>query len=241
MKFVSLNPWHGCHKCSEGCKFCYIHKGDAKRGVNTDEIRKFQTPVRFVQKYVKGDKAGQYKVPGGLLCYLCFHSDFLLEDADQWRAETWDVIRERKDLNFLFLTKRIDRFMKCVPEDWGDGWDNVIVGCTVENQKNADYKLSIFDSLPIKHKVIIVQPMLEKMDISLHLKGIESVDVGGESDRNARPLDFDWVLDIRRQCIDAGVKFNFRQCGSHFIKDGKMYNLHPFQLMEQAAKANINI
>ena len=83
--------------------------------------------------------------------------------------------------------------------------------------------------------------MLEKMDISLHLKGIESVDVGGESDRNARPLDFDWVLDIRRQCIDAGVKFNFRQCGSHFIKDGKMYNLHPFQLMEQAAKANINI
>ena len=53
MKFVSLNPWHGCHKCSEGCKFCYIHKGDAKRGVNTDEIRKFQTPVRFVQKYVE--------------------------------------------------------------------------------------------------------------------------------------------------------------------------------------------
>ena len=29
------NPWRGCKKCSEGCEHCYIHKGDAKRGVNT--------------------------------------------------------------------------------------------------------------------------------------------------------------------------------------------------------------
>ena len=34
------NPWRGCRKCSEGCLHCYIHKGDAKRGINTNEIIK---------------------------------------------------------------------------------------------------------------------------------------------------------------------------------------------------------
>ena len=56
------NPWRGCHKYSEGCKFCYIHKGDAKRGVDTGQIektRQFRAPV---EKYVRGAKAGQYKM-----------------------------------------------------------------------------------------------------------------------------------------------------------------------------------
>ena len=53
------------------------------------------------------------------------------------------------------------------------------------------------------------------------LDGIECVVVGGESDSNARPLYYDWVLHIREQCIRADVSFEFRQCGTHFIKDGK--------------------
>ena len=28
------------HRCSEGCKFCYIHKGDTKRGEDTNVITK---------------------------------------------------------------------------------------------------------------------------------------------------------------------------------------------------------
>lgn len=75
--------------------------------------------------------------------YLCFSSDFLLQDADGWRAECWQMMRERQDLHFLFLTKRIERFMDCIPADWGTGYDNVTVGCTVENQAMVDYKLSI--------------------------------------------------------------------------------------------------
>ncbi len=34
------NPWRGCKKCSDGCLHCYIHKGDAKRNINTAEIVK---------------------------------------------------------------------------------------------------------------------------------------------------------------------------------------------------------
>ena len=63
---------------------------------------------------------------------------------------------------------------------------------------------------------------------------------GGESDRNARPLDYGWVLNIREQCIERQVDFEFRQCGTHFIKDGKMYNLNVRDLCSQARKANID-
>ena len=34
------NPRHGCKKCSDGCLHCYIHKGDSKRGINTEDIVK---------------------------------------------------------------------------------------------------------------------------------------------------------------------------------------------------------
>lgn len=46
--------------------------------------------------------------------------------ADIWREECWQMIRERSDLHFIFLTKRIKRFMDCVPTDWNDGYDEEI-------------------------------------------------------------------------------------------------------------------
>jgi protein gp37 len=70
---------------------------------------------------------------------------------------------------------------------------------------------------------------------------VELVVVGGESDKNARPLDYDWVLDIREQCRRQGVSFEFRQCGTYFIKDGKQYVLTVKDLCSQAKKANINL
>ena len=154
------DPWRGCHRYSEGCKFCYIHKGDAKRGVDTNQIIKTDD----FSKPIARNKNGEYKMKSGLV-YLCFSTDFLIEDADIWRGECWDMIRQRKDCLFLFLTKRIERFPDCIPEDWGKGWDNVIVGCTVENQKRADERLRIFSSLPIKHKNIICQPMISAIDL----------------------------------------------------------------------------
>ena len=127
-----------------------------------------------------------------------------------------------------------------VPSDWNDGYENVTVGCTVENQDRADYRLSIFKELTIKHKNIICQPLIESIDLSNFLDNIELVVVGGESDKNARPIDYEWVLDIREQCIAHNVHFEFRQCGTHFIKDGKTYTLNVRDLCSQAKKANIN-
>ena len=229
------NPWRGCKKCSDGCLHCYIHKGDAKRGVNTNEIAK----TKYFYKPVEKLKNGNYKMKPGIV-YLCFSTDFLIEEADEWRKECWQMMKDRQDCTFLFLTKRIDRFMKCIPDDWGDGYENVVVCCTVENQINADYKLQIFSRLPIKHKCITAQPLLEGIDIEKYLDDIELVVVGGESDRNARPLDYSWVLNIREQCIRKNVSFEFRQCGTHFIKGSKEYKLQTKDLCSQARKAGID-
>lgn len=229
------NPWRGCIKCSEGCLHCYIHKGDYKRGINTSEIVKTKDFYKPIEKL----KNGNYKMKSGLV-YLCFQSDFLIKEADKWRNECFKMIKERQDCKFLFLTKRIERFKEIIPDDWNDGYDNVIVCCTVENQKNADYKLSIFKDLPIKHKCITMQPLLEKVNIEKYLDDIELVLVGGEQDYNARVLDYDWVLDIRKQCIKHNVNFEFRQCGTYTIKDGKTYKIETYNLTKQARLANIN-
>ncbi len=230
------NPWRGCHRYSEGCRFCYIHKGDGKRGVDTNHITKTDKFTAPIEK----NKKGEYKIKPGQLVYLCFTSDFLIADADDWRAECWQMIKERQDLHFVFLTKRIERFASGIPEDWGEGYDNVTVGCTIENQEMADVRLSIFRDLPIKHKNIICQPLLEQINIVDYLKYVELVVVGGESDYSARPLNYDWVLSLREQCIATNTHFEFRQCGTYFIKDGKTFTLNVRQLCSQARKAGID-
>lgn len=230
------NPWRGCHRYSDGCKYCYIHKGDSKKNINTNEIIKTKDFDKPIQKL----KNGNYKMKSGLV-YVCFQSDFLLEDTDSWRMDCYNMIKERSDCDFLFLTKRIERFNKVLPLDWDMGYDNIIVGCTIENQENANYRLNIFKTLPIKHKNIICQPLLEDLDIEKYLDDIELVVVGGESDYNARPLNYEWVLHIKEQCIRKNVKFEFRQAGTHFIKDNKNYYLKTFELMKVARELNIDI
>lgn len=229
------NPWRGCKRCSDGCLYCYIHKGDAKRNIDTNEIVKTKDYTKPIERF----KNGKYKIKSGIV-YTCFSTDFLIKEADAWRDKCWEIIRERKDCTFLFLTKRIDRFLDCIPNDWEEGYENVVVCCTVENQINSDNKLSIFSKLPIKHKCITAQPLLENINIEKYIDGIELVVVGGESDFNARSIDYDWVLNIQKQCISHNVSFEFRQCGTHFIKDGRKYNLQTKDLCKQAKLANID-
>lgn len=229
------NLWRGCRRVSEGCKYCFIHEGDKKRAVDTSKIEKtaqFDAPI-------KKTKNG-YKMKGGQLVFVCFSSDFLIEEADSWRAECWQMIKERSDLHFMFLTKRIERLMDCVPEDWGDGYDNVTIGVSVENQVRADQRLSLLQALPIKHKKIACQPLIEEISIAEYLTDIESVVAGGEYHKNARPLNYEWILKLREEAISQGVAFEFRQCGTHFIKDQQEYQLSYRQLFSQAKKAGIN-
>lgn len=182
-----------------------------------------------------------YKVPSGETVYTCFTSDFFLEDADPWRPEAWDMIRQRKDLHFFFITKRIHRFYDVIPSDWGDGYENVTICCTTENQNRADYRLPIYLNAPIRHKHIICEPLLEEIDLSRYLGGwIEGLTAGGESGENARICRFSWILSLREQCLSAGVPFHFKQTGARFEKDGKLYHIPRREQHKQAARAGID-
>lgn len=232
------NPWHGCHKISAGCQHCYVYRGDSKRGIDSSIVSKTKNFDLPIQK----KRNGEYKINSGSLVYTCFTSDFFLEDADKWRNEVWEMIRIRSDLRFMIITKRIDRLQQYLPNDWGDGYDNVTICCTIENQDRANYRLPIYKNAPIKHKIIILEPLLEKIDLSQYDIGswVEQVVVGGESGYDARPCNFDWVMKLYDLCVEQNVSFWFKQTGSKLIKDGKLYNINRRLQHSQARKAGIN-
>jgi len=231
------NPWHGCHKLSAGCKNCYVYRFDAAFNRDASSVSKtadYNLPI-------KKKRNGEYKLPAGETVYTCFTSDFFLGEADEWRIDAWQMIRFRSDLQFYIITKRIDRFRVNLPEDWGDGYNNVTICSTCETQDTADYRLPILLSLPIKHKAVTCEPLLERINLSRWLlPSIEEVIVGGESGNKARVCDYDWVLDIRTQCIEKKVAFHFKQTGARFVKGEHLFNIKRQDQHSQATKAGID-
>lgn len=234
---VSWNPWHGCRKISEGCRNCYVYRQDGAHAKDSREVRRtamFDRPVRR-------SRDGRFKIPAGEMVYTCFTSDFLVEEADPWRAEAWEMMRLRSDLRFLFFTKRIHRLREVLPPDWGEGYENVVVGCSVENQAMADYRLPLFLDAPLRHRLIVCAPLLGPLDIAQYLTpAIEEVSAGGESGYEGRPCDYDWVLSLREQCVGADIAFCFHQTGARFIKDGHLYRIRRMYQHSQARKAGID-
>lgn len=233
---MNWEPWTGCYAASDGCTYCYFYGPYSKRyGQNTiTKTAEFDKPLMKTAK-------GTYKVQSGKIVSTCFASDFFIPEADEWRAEAWAMIKERQDLDFLILTKRIDRFPVTLPADWGNGYDNVNIGCTVENQALADDRLPLFLSYPIKRRFVACSPLLGPIDLSAYLDGIDHVTVTGESGRDARICDYDWVLDIREQCIAAGITFWFKGTGSRFKRDGVVQKINPYKQGSIAKELNITI
>lgn len=195
----------------------------------------FNLPVRC-------GRDGRPKIMSGEHLFACMTSDFFLDLADEWRPEAWEMIRMRQDVRFTIITKRVLRIAQCLPQDWASGYENVEICATIENQRRAEERMEAFLALPIRRKSLICEPLLENVDLSpwLH-RGIESVTLGGESGDDARPLHYDWVLNVRDQCQDAGVRFHFKQTGARFVKDGKLYNIERKLQHVQAKRAGINL
>ena len=236
MGSVNWNPWHGCHKLSDGCRHCYVYRSDGRHGRDASVVTKtadFYLPVSHA-------RGGGYRVPPGTLVWTCFTSDFLVADADPWREEAWRMMKTRADCRFLFITKRIDRLGACLPQDWGDGYPNVSIVCTVEDQKMADYRLPLYLAAPIRHKAIACEPLLTDIDLSRYLAPcINQLIAGGESGPEARECRYEWILHLREQCVAANVSFYFKQTGANFVKDGRRYRVARRLQGAQARKANI--
>lgn len=239
MEPVMWNPWHGCHKISEGCKNCYMYQRDAQYGINSSVVKitktKYNLPISI-------DRYGNFKVESGSTVAIALTSDFFIEEADAWREDVWKMIKIRDDLEFFIITKRVNRVLECLPTDWGDGYNNVRIDVTVENQKRADERIPMLMKLPLKKKGIMVAPILEEVDVSKYLldSKINIVSAGGESGDNARVCEYDWVLSLRNQCIANGVSFNFHQTGTKFKKDSRLYLIPKDKEKEQAEKSNLN-
>jgi protein gp37 len=165
--------------------------------------------------------------------FTCSWSDFFITEADKWRAEAWEIIRQTPEFTYLILTKRPGRISRCLPPDWKYGYPNVWLGTSAENQKYADLRIPELLRVPAVKHFVSLEPLLGPIDLmatpygdalfghcgdvcDICVEGFPTLDwviVGGESGNVARPMEKQWALDIREQCEHAGVDFFFKQWG----------------------------
>ena len=233
------NPWHGCIKCSEGCRNCYMYFLDRMRDRDGSEI--YRTRSGFYYPLQK-DRRGNYKVQAGEMLRVCMTSDFFLEQADPWREEAWNIMRQRPDVIFFLLTKRPERVRACLPEDWGDGWENIFFNVTCENQRRADERIPLLLELPFRHKGIMCAPFIGPVKLGAYLDDgqIRQVLCDGENYDGARPCHYEWVRSLHDECAAHDVTFVFLGTGRRFVKDRKLYKLEGNRLQtEQAYKSGL--
>lgn len=216
------NPWHGCRKISEGCQNCYMFFLDAQRNQDGSDIYRVKNAFDYpIQK----DKCGNYKIKSGKTLRVCLTSDFFLEEADEWRDKAWQIIEKRPDLIFSLLTKRVHRVLNCLPKKSINNFENISLGVSVENQKRADERIPVLLDLPFRHKWVMSAPFIEEISLEKYLKAqlIEEVIAGGENYTGARPLHFEWVEKLSRECKKYDVSFTFFSTGAIFFKGAKKY------------------
>lgn len=232
------NPWHGCRRYSEGCENCYMFYQDKERERDGGIIYKVKTNFNLP---LKKDRQGNFKIKSGENIRICMTSDFFLEEADEWRKDVWDMIRIRSDVHFWILTKRAQRIEACLPPDWQDGWENVSLNVTAENQKRADERIPILLNVPAKHKGVMVAPFIGKVDLDSYLAAgqIESVLADGEIYEGARPLHYEWVKLLYDQCKKYNIPFSFYGTGDVFIKDSKQYHICKAYQRVQALRSGL--
>lgn len=160
------NPWHGCVKCSEGCRNCYMFFLDKQRNQDGSNIYRTQSNFDYP---LQRNRNGDYKIQSGELIRICMTSDFFLPEADAWREEVWSIITQRPDVVFYILTKRPERVASCLPKNWGLGLENVFFNVSCENQRRADERIPLLRELPFKHKGIMAAPLIGPINIKNYL------------------------------------------------------------------------
>lgn len=234
------NPWHGCRKFSEGCAHCYMYFLDKQRGKDGAKI--YKVKGKFYLPVLRS-RDGTYKISGGQIVHVCLTSDFFLEEADAWREECWQMMKTRSDLEFHLITKRVHRVRECLPADWGgNGYPNVTLQVTAENQIRADERLPILLDLPFPRKGVFVAPFIGPVDIEKYLatKKIDFVYADGENYDGARPLYYEWIKDLHDQCSRQNVPLDFLGTGNIFVKDGREFHICKAYQKVQAARSNLS-
>lgn len=217
----TFNPWVGCTKISPACAFCYAETWAKRTGqphLWTGQRRRtsaanWQLPIRWNRQ---ADAEGRrYRVFCASLADV-----FDNQVPERWRDDLWHLIEQTPHLDWLLLTKRPQNVAKMLPDPrtgtrpWGDGWPNVWLGTTAEDQERYDQRWQHLAKVPARVRFISYEPALGPL-IDLY-SGSTLPDwliAGGESGPHARPAYPDWFRHIRDYCTSLGIAFHFKQWG----------------------------
>jgi protein gp37 len=209
------NPWWGCTKIAPECDHCYAatfasralhtaHAGVAEGGEWTGEITRGSPSVW----------QAPFKFPAGSLVFACSMSDFWHERVPlQWLDEALDVIEVTPDLTYQILSKRPGNIARKLSDLNRRLPDNVWLGATIGHSKSLPL-LKPLRRIEATVRFLSVEPLLVSVVPGLDLDGIGWVIGGGESGRNARPCDPDWMRAVRDLCGENAVPFFLKQWGT---------------------------
>lgn len=216
----TFNPWTGCTNVSPGCDNCYAEawskrSGHVKWG---NSPRKRTTESYWKAPAIWQSKAGLFQSQHGRRqrVFCASLADVFDNQVDpDWRADLFKVIRSTPSLDWQLLTKRPQNIKKMVPRDWGpDGYDNVWLGFTAEDQTRFDQRKKVIEQVPAAVWFISYEPAIGSLRISSDDPKPDWLIVGGESGHGARPMDSRWVRDIIQDCEAFGVAPFFKQWGA---------------------------
>jgi protein gp37 len=159
---------------------------------------------------------------------FCASMADVFEDArelDPWRERLWSLIEQTPWLEWQLLTKRPENAAMMVP--WRNEWPaNVWLGTSIENSRHT-FRADLLRELPAPIRFISAEPLLGSLFLNgkpnrrpLDLTGIDWLIAGGESGPRYRPLDLDWVRELRDACRASGTAFFYKQRGGRTPKAG---------------------
>lgn len=221
----TFNPWWGCSKVSPACRNCYAETWAKRVGSRVwghDAPRRFFTDTHWKEPLRWNREAEAAGERRRVFCASMADVFERRSELGKWRERLWKLIEQTPALDWLLLTKRPQNIAPMTP--WGNAWpDNVWVGCTVENQTWAAKRLSFLLEIPARIRFLSCEPLLGQLDLesflnSNHQNGIDWIITGGESGPHSRPMNPEWVRNLRNQCIEAGIAFHFKQWG-HWVPE----------------------
>lgn len=215
---VTWNPVTGCYKISQGCKNCYAERMAARL--------KAMHSVRYVNGFLPTlhwDLVDQpRKWRASRTVFVNSMSDlFQVDVPEEFIQAVFRTMVETPQHTYQVLTKRSDRLLEMSKRlPWAP---NIWMGVSVEDDRVVQ-RVRDLQATQAKVKFLSIEPLIGPLN-RLPLKGIDWVIVGGESGRGARPMERQWVLDIKAQVDRSDAKFFFKQWGG-VRKDltGRMLN-----------------
>lgn len=165
----TFNPWVGCTKVSPACDNCYAEGWSKRAGRDVWGPRSDRQQTKTQGNPIKWNKAleGTARRERVFVASLADVFDNHKSILPAWRASLWSIIRACPNLDFLMLTKRPQNIQKYLPDGWGEGYENVWLGTTVENQTEANRRIPHLLKVPAKIRFLSCEPLLGPIDFSL--------------------------------------------------------------------------